>query len=92
MARHCSSVPNDSGMGKKGMIGECSMLYSSTLSSTSRVLAMASGRSPNTSFISALVLNHSCFEYSIRVGSSRSLPVERHSRWSWASAFSWSTK
>ena len=79
---HCSSVPKSSGMGKKGMMGACSMSYVSTLSSISRVFERASGMSWKTSFISSRVLNHSCFEYSIRVGSSRSLPVERHSRWS----------
>ena len=87
-----SSVPNSAGMGKNGMMGSWSMLYISTLSRISSVFAITCGRSPNTVFISALVLNHSCFEYSIRFGSSRSLPVARQSRWSCASALSWSTK
>ena len=44
-SRHCSSVPNSSGMGKKGMMGACSMSYVSTLLRISRVLLRASGTS-----------------------------------------------
>ena len=89
---YSSSVPKLSGISKLGMMGAWSMSYASTLLSTSKVLLNASGTSAKISFISSFVLNHSCLEYNIRLGSSNSLPVLKQISRSCASAFSSSTK
>ena len=90
--RKASSVPKSSGIGQKGIMGALSIEQSSILSKISQVLRIASGKSPNTSFISSFDLNHSCFVYRRRLGSFKSLLVDKQIRWSCASASSFSIK